>query len=76
MGCRPTAGLPLFISFLTSYRELTLPCDVLHVGLANCGGRMFRGRSSSLLEAKPRKSIDNPGEEWLSPWATSVLFEC
>jgi hypothetical protein len=29
---------------------------------------MFRGRSSCLLEAKHRKSIDNPGEEWLSPW--------
>jgi hypothetical protein len=23
-----------------------------------------------LLETKHRKSIDNPGEEWLSPWAT------
>ena len=25
---------------------------------------------AALLEAKHRKSIDNPGEEWLSPWAT------
>jgi hypothetical protein len=37
------AGLSLFRQATVSW---TLPRDILHVGLANCGGRMFRGRSS------------------------------
>jgi hypothetical protein len=51
-----TAGLPLFISFSTSYRELGSP--------VRRDTRDWQA-AGALPEAKHRKSIDNPGEERL-----------
>jgi len=65
------AGLPLFISFSTSYRELDSAArhPTRRIGKLR-GGGCFAVAQAALLETKHRKSIDNPGEEWLSPWAT------
>jgi hypothetical protein len=65
------AGLPLFISFSTSYRELdsAVRHPTRRIGKLR-GGGCFSVAQAALLQTKHRKSIDNPGEEWLSPWAT------
>ena len=45
------AELPPFISFSTSYRERTLPCDVLCVGLATARRPITRDLWTALEEA-------------------------
>src|ERR1700730_11347810 len=67
---RKTAGLPPFISFSTSYRELD---SVVRRPMLRIGKRReeyFAVAQAALLEAKHRKSIGNPGEKRLSPRAT------
>src|SRR6267378_8370352 len=65
-----TAGSPPFISFSTSYRELD---SAVRRPMRRIGKRReeyFAVAQAALFEAKHRKSIGNPGEERLSPWAT------
>jgi hypothetical protein len=62
-----TAGLPPFISFSTSYRELD---SAVRRPMRRIGKRReeyFAVAQGALLEAKHRKSIGNPGEKRLSP---------
>src|SRR6267142_85043 len=65
-----TAGLPPFISFSTSYRELD---SAVRHPMRRIGKRReqyFAVAEAALLKAKHRKSIGNLGEKRLSPWAT------
>jgi hypothetical protein len=71
-----TAGLPLFISFSTSYGELDSLVRRPTRRIGKLRGEDVSVAQAALLDAKHRKSIDNPGEEWLSPWATGQRAVC
>src|SRR5713101_5965004 len=61
------AGLPPFISFSTSYRELDSAVRRPMLRIGKRREEYFAVAQAALLEAKHRKSIGNPGEERLSP---------
>src|ERR1700704_219764 len=62
-----SAGLPPFISFSTSYRELdsAVRRPTRRIGKRPEG--YFEVAQAALLEARHRKFIGNPGEKGLSP---------
>src|SRR5260370_37271431 len=63
---RRTAGLPPFISFSTSYRELDSAVRGPMLRIGKRQEECFAVAQAALLEAKHRKSIGNPGEKRLS----------
>src|SRR5947209_2424619 len=65
-----TAGLPPFIFFSTSYRELDSAVRRPMLRIGKRREEYFAVAQAPLLEAKHRKSIGNPGEKRLSPLAT------
>src|SRR5713226_3073457 len=62
-----TAGLPPFISFSTSYRELDSAVRRPMLRIGKRREEYFAVAQAALLEAKHGKSIGNPGEKRLSP---------
>src|SRR5712692_6322105 len=71
-----TAGLPQFIFFSTSYRELDSAVRRPMLRIGKRREEYFAVAQAPLLEAKHRKSIGNPGEKRLSPWATGKRAVC
>src|SRR5258707_2675766 len=69
-----TAGLPPFIFFSTSYRELDSACDVLCIELANGGRNISRSlkllclkrniENLSAIQEKAAISLRQRGNEW------------
>ncbi len=62
-----TAGLPPFISFSTSYRELDSAVRRPMLRIGKRRQEYFAVAQAALLEAKHRKSIGHLGEKRLSP---------
>jgi hypothetical protein len=71
-----TAGSPPFISFSTSYPELDSAVRRPMLRIGKRREEYFAVAQAALLEAKHRKSIGNPGERRLSPWATGKRAVC